>query len=349
MLLSVCRSLLLLRNQTRLLGKTLDEIADYINASGYTHTNNVGEKPKPFKATKQKIDKMLRDPVYTGILKYGKNEITNLIELYGFVPMISVPEFMQINKLSSDAQYIRLAKAYRKAEGVKAHLMNGIIFCSECGESMTAGATSKKTKDGIVRYFYYRCDNDDCPRRGKSLRANVITSYIYKFLASKPFSSKESYDHYVEEMKIVSKNRVNEARQKLLSLQATKIQSNEKLLRTKDLLLHDEPESVKAYYKDDLKRYDEKIKESEVAIAEAEKFIGKNKINIKTYSEFLEIMENMAKTLASIKNMAELDYFIRKVFLNFTVKGKNVEKYTLNAPFDALYELKVSNCGRERT
>lgn len=47
-------------------------------------------------------------------------------------------------------------------------------------------------------------------------------------------------------------------------------------------------------------------------------------------------MENMPKNMAQITNINELDYVIKKIFLNFTIKAKNVDTYTLNKPFDAL-------------
>ena len=338
-------------NMRLLGGKTLDEIADYLNASGYTRINNVGDKPKIFNMTKQKVQKMLLNPVFTGILKYGKNEIVNLIELYDFVPMITVPEFMQINELSSDAQFIKLAKAYRRLEGVTANLLNGVVFCGECGGHMYAGATPKRNKAGAItaRYFYYRCDNEGCPRKGKSMRANVLIKYIFDFLDTKPFSSKESYEHYVRETKVVAEKRVVEAKRNLASLKGAAGQLVEKLRRTKDMLLGDDPEDVKVYYRGDLKQIEDKIKGNAVSIASTEEFISNNKANLHTYAEFLELMDKMAQTLASIGNMTELDYFIRKMFLNFTINGKNVEKHTLNTPFDELYNLKVSKGGRGGT
>ena len=115
------------------------------------------------------------------------------------------------------------------------------------------------------------------------------------------------------------------------------------------MLLGDDPEDVKVYYRGDLKQIEDKIKGNAVSIASTEEFISNNKANLHTYAEFLELMDKMAQTLASIGNMTELDYFIRKMFLNFTINGKNVEKHTLNTPFDELYNLKVSKGGRGGT
>ena len=51
-------------------------------------------------------------------------------------------------------------------------------------------------------------------------------------------------------------------------------------------------------------------------------------------------MENMSDIIASEKNMRKLDYLIKKIFSNFVIKGKKVEKSRLNSPFDAFADLK---------
>ncbi len=48
----------------------------------------------------------------------------------------------------------------------------------------------------------------------------------------------------------------------------------------------------------------------------------------------------------SNKKMKELDYVVKKIFSNFSVKGKKVEIATLNTPFDELYAKNVQNSGR---
>ncbi len=55
-------------------------------------------KKRYSKMTMQKVEKFMRDPVYMGILVYGKTSV-NLMEIYDFAPMISKDEFFKINKL----------------------------------------------------------------------------------------------------------------------------------------------------------------------------------------------------------------------------------------------------------
>ena len=65
-------------------------------------------------------------------------------------------------------------------------------------------------------------------------------------------------------------------------------------------------------------------------------------VSILTYTDFLELIDNMANYISERKDMKQLDYVIKKIFLNFTVQGKKVVDITLNSPFDVLDTLKVS-------
>ncbi len=332
----------------RLRGVIMSEIADFLNSNGY-HTWHKDHTPRFIKMTKQRVEKFMKDPIYTGILNYGKNDVINLIEHYGFSAMITVPEFMTINKLSKDKQLIAITKKYRKTGGVKADLLRGMVLCAECGEPMSAGITAKKTKEGTTNYFYYRCETDDCDMYGKSVRAKVVIDYICKYLDQKPFSSEKSYDHYTKEMKIVSDQRISKAKTQVLSLQAKERKINEKIVKIKDMLISDETKEIKDEYKLDLQKSKAEIVTINGEIQKAQKLIAKGKVNILTYAEFLELLDNTASYIAKSRDMKELDYFIRKIFLNFTIQGKNVVNTTLNSPFDDLEDLKVSKGGRGGT
>ena len=331
--------------QLRLNGIVMSEIAEFLTNNGYYRWN--ANRTKKFNVmNKQKVEQFMKDPIYTGILNYGKNDVVNLIELYGFTPAISVPDFMKINKLSKDSQLISLTRKYRKKDSVKADLMREMIICEECGEAMGPGITSKKTKKGKTLYFYYRCDTDDCIMRNKSVRAGTIIDYICWYLEGKPFSSKKSYDHYTEEMKRVSNERISDAQSLVLSLQAKKRKKEENIIKIKAMLISDETEEIKNLYKDDLKQEQIDIPQIDIDIKKAKDLISKGKASILTYADFLELMDNMAKNIANSNDMKFLDFIIKKIFLNFTVKRKKVINSTLNSPFDKLEVLKVTKGGR---
>lgn len=60
-------------------------------------------------------------------------------------------------------------------------------------------------------------------------------------------------------------------------------------------------------------------------------------------------MAKVPKLIATTNNMRDLDFISCKFFSNFYLKEENVETATLSAPFDELYELKLTNGGHGET
>lgn len=331
--------------QMRLAGETLDNIAAYLIDNGYTSA-----KRKTPKITKQWVSDVLSDPVYCGVLVYGK-QVINLISIYDFIPAVSVDDFMNINKLSSNSQILKLAKAHRNPEEIRANLLRGIVICANCQEPMSSGITSKKSKVSGKKtlYFYYRCETKGCHRCDKSVRAKILIDYVCDYLSEKPFSSEQSYKHYTEEMKRVSATRISEAQSTLKSLLVKKQRHEDKLTNIKNTLSTETDEEIKESYRSDFKTTQNEIIALEESVSKTKTIIDNGKVSILAHAEFLELMNKLPKTLRKIKNMKDLDYIIKKIFSNFTVSGNNVVNSTLNSPFSELVTSKVLNGGRKHT
>lgn len=332
----------------RVEGKTLDKIAEFLNDNGYFRTR-IKDGKKITGYDKGDLSIIMKDPVYTGVLVYGK-KVINLCNVYNFIPMISVENFMKMNNFKDSKQLFKSAQRYSNAEKVKSILINDRVFCNHCGEKMTAGITNKKDKKGkVTRYFYYRCDNKLCPNRNKSTRAKIILDYIYNFLDTKPFSSKEAYNHYKGEMERIIDERTKEAlsNKRVAISQINAFKENSELIRHQILI---EPEnSLKEAYKGDLAKVDKQIKEAENRLEKANDYINKGKQTIMNYEQFIELFDNMANLLRKTQKIEQLDFYIRKMYLNFYVEQKKVVKSTLNEPFDSLNKVNVQTCGRYRT
>ena len=115
------------------------------------------------------------------------------------------------------------------------------------------------------------------------------------------------------------------------------------------MLIDAKDEKIKETFAGDLADAERDIAVADAEIKKAQKIAEANKLTPLTYEKFLELMGEMPKTLASIKKMKELDYIIKKVFSNFSVRGKKGEVATLNKPFDELYAKNVQNSGPGRT
>ena len=82
----------------RLEGARLEDIANYLNEQDYMKHVRSGER-QSYVWTKQRVSKLMSDPIYCGILWYGDARAV-LSDYYSFTPAVEVVNFMQINKIS---------------------------------------------------------------------------------------------------------------------------------------------------------------------------------------------------------------------------------------------------------
>jgi len=198
--------------QMRLEGKTQTVIADFMNNVGYCRTEGYGVvKHKPFKMIKQELSEIFKDSYYCGVLVYGERKppiIVDLTEIYDFVPMISVDEYLKVNRLSDITKALQ-SKIRGLKRGVKADLLRGKVICGYCNNPMSSGITIKQNKRGKTLYYFYRCDQG-CKvknRSGKEVqfhfKPRIILDFVYRFLEEHKFASREVYNHYLNEIKKV--------------------------------------------------------------------------------------------------------------------------------------------------
>ncbi|HRN70675.1 MAG TPA: recombinase family protein [Candidatus Woesebacteria bacterium] len=340
--------------QMRLEGETEQIIAEYLNEAGYERSNGCGEiTHAPSKMTKQNISKIFRDTFYCGILKYG-DKYVDLENVYNdFIPMISVDEFLKINKLSDITKAFQ-AKNRGTKESIKADFLRGIVFCGHCGEEMTATAPTKLTSVRKVNYFYFRCDTPGCKitlnksRKVKqNVRGKVILDFVDQFLKNNKIPYKKAYKHYVEEMKIVSENENKKLENARKSLQANLTNTADRIKTIKKLMENslDDIEVLNSFKKD-LKEKEHKLKNLQKGLNEIKKAKLEGSKVVLTYKEFVELYNNLPITIEKTKAIQDKDKIIRKLFLNFTLKNKKVASYQLNQPFEEFYNMAVVSSSR---
>jgi site-specific DNA recombinase len=133
-------------------------------------TDNIKDS-KGIALSKSRIYNILRNPIYTGKIRYdGKL-------LKGNQESIISEEIFYI------AQSIH-KKRIKKIHLHKNHSFAGLIKCKECGSFMTPCHTNKKRKNGRTkRYYYYRCtstfkkDWNNC--NIKQVSASRIEDYVF--------------------------------------------------------------------------------------------------------------------------------------------------------------------------
>lgn len=334
--------------EMRLEGHTQKEIAEWLNGVGYKVAKRYivkndelreGErriKNVHYKWDKSSISKLFIDPVYAGVLKYG-GKLANLEEFYDFTPVVSVSEFMTINKIT-DLSDPKLVSSFtvKKREDIKADLLRNVVMCGYCGKSFSSGLTFKTLKGGRVAYYFYRCETEGCLFKNKSVRAKVVLDYAYDFLNSHLFTTRSNYAYYLQE-----------ARQR--TIENTKQLNSEAKSYTKQIgVIRGEYENAKkAVAKNpqlakhyDLDKLADDIDKAQSAMSRLNQQISDTKEGLITYEKYLELFSNISVKLQKTKSMKVRDEILRKFFLNFHIKAFGVGKkrryeitHKLNEPF----------------
>jgi len=314
----------------------LDEIAKFLNERKYEYSSGIGGLThKPFKMDKKRLSEIFSDSVYTGILIYGVQEPVDLVEKYGFEPMVSVNDFLEINKADKAIKRMKAKFKGQRAGSKRANFLNGAVICDSCKENLVPGITPKK-KYG-KNYYYFRCDTPGCKREHQSVRAIVVKNFVCDYLTKNKFNTRRIYDHYIKEMKLESEKVKKQLKAKIASLMVEANQLESKLDDIKRYLLGSKDEDTKRIFEDDLKENSENIKKNQEELSKAKKQLKNADKVIWNYENFLELFDSLSVRVAKISSLEQLDSVIKKIFLNFSVTGKGekgeVTHYSLNSPF----------------
>lgn len=326
--------------EKRLEGAPQLEIARWLNTQGYT-VRRKGKKPKAYTWDKDKVSKLLKDTVYTGVLKYGNNFV-DLTEFYEFEPVISVEDFLRVNKVKSiQDPKLMSSITVKPRENVNADLLRGRVYCGYCNKPMSSGITTKRdpvTHKVISARYYYRCETEDCSFRNKSARAKIILDCVIDFLNAHLFTTETNYENYVAEAQEHAAVQAKALDSDIAALTRQVGNKEGEYERTK-ATIRDNPQLAKHY---DLDEVDNELKSLKKDLGELVRNRKSLKQAILTYKQYLELFENIGVRLAQTHDILVLDELIKKFFLNFTVKvpikGTKqglVVTYTLNEPWQS--------------
>lgn len=223
--------------QMLLEGVTLDHIVKWLDVQPY-QIRKKGKLPTSYRWDKDTVSKMLRDPVYAGILKYSKN-IARLDTIYDFVPTVSPEEYYAINKINPlEGPAIKKVTS-KPRENSHSRLLRGIIYCGYCSKTLTSSLTTKSIPNSAEtrKYYHYKCENKMCEYNNKSVRANIIVSFAIEFLETYLFTNRDNYEVYRIQARENIKYRENQINSEIISLTKMASLRGEEYERTKQLLL----------------------------------------------------------------------------------------------------------------
>lgn len=319
--------------QMRLRGEKLEDTASWLSKEGYpikTRSNR-----KPVKITEDFVSSLCHDPFYAGVMIHGKN-MANLLNEYDFQPMITAEEFDSLCPIDGIKKKYKAALAAKSKDGVKSELMRGMVTCADCGNLMSTGTTTKRTKDGVTRYFYFRCNTDGCERKNKSVRANVLIDAVKQFLREHPFNNRPAYDRYLKAMQKKIDTHKQELNDEIRSVKAQMKRVRERISDTKEMVNKSEDKDLEREFRKDLKIELQKSKELEEKKERNEQKLLNADEAIMSFEVFIELFGNLAERIQNLSEMPDLDFIIRKLFSNFLIKNKKVAQITQNSPFREL-------------
>ncbi len=337
-------------------GITQLEIAKWLNKSGYQVFRRIKEDDSSgfirasYTWDKDSVSTMLRDPIYAGVLKYG-NALCPLEEFYDFTSLLSVSEFLKINKIS-DLNSSKLVSSIlaKDKRTTKASLLNGCVFCGYCNKPFSSGLPTKILASGEKVYYYtYRCETDGCEFKNKSIRANKVLDYSIKFLGEHLFTTKSNYKKYKLDARDTVIQRNKELRSLISSTTRLVGVKKKELKDTKDLI-RDHPELKEDY---DLKEIKGEVKTVEEELKKLTVRLGNNKDAILSYEEYLELFKSISVKLPKMHDMGQIDETLKIFFSNWTVKATIPVKqrryeitHKLNEPWEGFINSNNFDLGR---
>ncbi len=320
-------------------GKSQKDIRIWINKQEYTVQKLPGGKYVSHVWDKDDVSKMLRDPHYAGVHKWGKN-LTNLVDAYNFEPVVSVDEFLQINKIDDlrDAKILAINRP--KGGNIQADLLRGMVYCGKCKKSLTSMLVPKRDKEtGEVLHarYYYKCETENCVMRNKSARAGLVIDEAQHFFRQHLFITKSNYQYYLKSAKKEAKRKTAEFDSDIARLKRVLANKETSYQKIKDLIL--ESPEMKDHY--DLGKNKKEITNLKRDYKKAQLLRKQVDDAIPTFEDYLKLLKLTPVILSKIRDMKAMDELLRIFFSNFTItpvqdgtyKGSKVT-YKLNEPWD---------------
>jgi len=322
-------------------GMNLSEIAEYLNKNNYEKAQGVGGKNhKLYNMTEKTLSPLFKDTLYAGVLKIG-DIVSNLTELYNFIPAVSVADYLYLNSKDGMLKSFVTKKGLRRGN-VKGNFLRRTVICDSCGQYMTTAVTTKysqKDKTLKQRIYYFRCKTKGCKRTKKNVRGKVVMNQIIQFIKNNFIASPAYYENYVEEMNRLRVERRKELNNRKMSLVQENRHARESIDELKKLmagLATGGNKEVIDEFQQDLKVKLNKITSNEGEMVTIEKELASTDKAILNYQEFVELMKLYPNKLANLKTLSAKSDYIKKMVANCNLLEEKIVSYRLSDPFDRL-------------
>lgn len=208
-------------------------------------------------------------------------------------------------------------------------LLSGLVYCAVCSSSkyMVVG----KNRNGSGKHVLtYRCDNKQCTRSPRLLRAHNVFDSIYAKLGSLELADK-AYERYRTELESYTGDIIIKIRQDIHSKRGSIAQL------TKEI----NERSLAVAYKPNMKKLEDlSMQKSDLehdVIKLSEKVANPKRIQLNK-EEFLNLLKTAPDKMRA-GSAVEKDILCRILFLNLRVDNKKVVDYLWNEPFATMVKM----------
>jgi site-specific DNA recombinase len=288
---------------------SLSETAIALNAKGYrlkAWTARTGRTMGGEKFAKNSLNRILRDPVYVGKVRY-KDEVypgmhPGIIEEHIFD---SVQVMLDSNNMTRTG--------YRQDDN--SFLLKGLTYCAVCHSAMTPSFSLSKGK----KYHYYRCTCSLDPSKNKcrvgSVAARKIEGLVVeelKFLAEDP----RIIEGVVESAAVEQKNKVREFYSKRKVLQDRLVQIDKKAKNLLDVISESGKDGQPGYVLKEIAGLDEQAKQlrKEIDFLDFEiKALEGKIVNADLIRENFKVFKNIYEQLTQDEKYDLLHLLIKRI------------------------------------
>lgn len=335
--------------EMKLAGEGNKEIFKFWTQNGVARKTKITRKNKRQRTVRPNINTptgIFKDPFYYGLLVQAGQEVDLRLVVDDFKPMVTEDEYNVVQSIVAANPHGKTGKTSKKNR-TTFYPLRGMVRCGVCGSVMYAGASRSHNGE---RFLYFRCDNKECTRQTKNIRALVIFEAIYAALDSIEFTDKE-YKAYSKKCSSLSDEKMAELKTEYRSLLGRQAHLNAEIRHlTYEVIpsLKDESKAREIAQRD--------LSDNETDLVKLEEDIAKVKTKIErvgcakiSKDEFLNRLRNLPQQMRN-GSVAEKDAVARFMVLNLEIDDEKRPHFLWKEPFATLLEGKEFTSGaRNRT
>lgn len=310
--------------QMRLEHKSIEDIVKYLNDNAYTRV--IKKSGKKVDMDKRILSKVFHDPFYYGVLVQANQQV-DLRQLYDFEPAVSEEDFFTIQDYTYHK--IRPSKPHKNVF----YPLRGMVLCNFCGRPCVVAPS---TSGSGGKLLYYRCDNQDCTRKKRSLRAKFIFNFIYDFLKGGLNLTEKEYHEYYDNLTILTDQKREGIRTQLHTLQGLLKRTEYELSdRSLKVVNFDQQSPIFKVNSKKINELNDEVKRLKGDIEKLEGKLREPEADRLTIEQFLNLSKN-ADIIVKSADEVQKDIICREIFLNFSIDEQKVSSYRLKEPFATL-------------